>query len=155
MRFLAPRTRARLASLALASVCVASVGAQPVGAAAPTAVEPGSTSVYFEAEKDDGHSCSGSATGRVSWDGEGGYSFDGRVDAYCLSKRLTSWIEYGGTSESWKQTAEADTSGVRSIPVKFSGKLALGEKLEMRVSTWRAGTVSPYYASPKRVFTIS
>ncbi|MFJ9434414.1 hypothetical protein ACIRQY_32805 [Streptomyces sp. NPDC101490] len=134
---------------------MASISAQPVGAAAPTAVEPGSTGVYFKAEKDDGHGCSGSATGKVSWDGEGGYSFDGKVDAHCLSKRLTSWIEYGGTSESWKQTAEADTDGPSSLAVKFSGKLALGEKLEMRVSTWRAGTISPYYASSKRVFTIS
>ncbi|MFB6604540.1 hypothetical protein [Streptomyces noursei] len=104
----------------------------------------------------------GRTFGTLSWDGEGGYKFEGFVKASCAmdDARFTAWVEYGGASERWKQTNESDcTKGAWNdgpeIPVKFSGKLAKGEKLELRVSTWQAWKVDAYHATEKKVYTIS
>ena len=81
--------------------------------------------------------------GDLRWDGEGGYTIDGTLDASSgrEARRATVWLEYGGESESWKKSEETETAWGRSgnLRIKLSGKLALGEKLELRLGTWQTG----------------
>ncbi|KOU48786.1 discoidin domain-containing protein [Streptomyces sp. WM6378] len=79
--------------------------------------------------------------GELRWDGEGGYTINGRLDATAgrESRRATVWLEYGGENESWKKSAETEAANgtSRTLAINLSGKLATGEKLELRLGTWQ------------------
>ncbi|MFI0741462.1 discoidin domain-containing protein [Streptomyces sp. NPDC021100] len=81
--------------------------------------------------------------GELSWDGKGGYTIDGTLKAESSNdaRRSTVWLEYGGENESWKKSPETDTSHGRSsrLAVHVTGKLAPGEKLEVRLGSWQQG----------------
>ncbi|MGV9267572.1 hypothetical protein ACWDRR_23270 [Kitasatospora sp. NPDC003701] len=145
--------KSRIASVVLLSAC-ATVMATPYAGAATNSVTPGSTDVYLLVENAHG---SGAVKGSLSWNGEGGYVFEGTANAECdFDNRVTAWLEYGGASESWKKSNESDcTKTPHAVPVKVSGTLNKGEKLELRVSTWRAWSLNPYAASNKNVYSIS
>ncbi|MER8100453.1 hypothetical protein [Kitasatospora sp. NPDC094016] len=138
----------------LLTACAVVGTVQPAGAVS-NSVAAGSTPVHMSVFNSEQY---GYVDGTLSWDGEGGYTFEGEAQARCrsLTTRLTAWLEYGGAGESWKQSNEADCRSVpNAAPVKVSGALSKGEKLELRVSTWCSGTVDPYRASRKETYTIS
>ncbi|AIA03129.1 hypothetical protein DC74_2627 [Streptomyces noursei] len=130
--------------------------------AASTAVTPGSKKVEFHLNN---HGAPVSGEGTLSWNGEGGYTFAGDIgigcDAPTNEGRVTAWLEYGGTSESWKKSNEADCDKQNGqtdwhAVINVSGTLKKGEKLELRVSSWNATRwFDPYQASERQVFTIS
>ncbi|MEU5693325.1 hypothetical protein [Actinosynnema sp. NPDC020468] len=142
------------------AVLLTAVGA-PAAVAAPADVEPGSAPFSSYVRKDDDHD--GRVSGTVSWDGRGGYTIDGTASASCarsfVGVRYTAWLEYGGTSQSWKKSSTegecSDTYETGTAPVHAEGTLAKGEKLEIRVSSWISWSINPYAAGPRQVFTIS
>lgn len=80
--------------------------------------------------------------GELSWDGTGSYVIDGILKADRLisdASRSTGWLEYGGESESWKKSGETGTAGRDEsyLFIRLTGKLALGEKLEVRLGSWQ------------------
>ncbi|MFE7638215.1 hypothetical protein ACFU7Z_29640 [Kitasatospora sp. NPDC057518] len=153
MRSLTSTLKSRMAPVVLLAACTTALAA-PHAAAAPNSVAPGSTAVDLWVKNYQGL---GTVKGTLSWDGEGGYSFVGTADATCdVASRVTAWLEYGGAGESWKQSAEADCKkSPRVADVKVSGTLNKGEKLELRVSSWREWAIDAYRASAKQVYTIS
>ncbi|MEU7167712.1 discoidin domain-containing protein [Streptomyces morookaense] len=79
--------------------------------------------------------------GDLKWDGEGGYTISGKLDASAArgAGRATVWLEYGGKSESWKKSGETEAANGASNyrMISLSGKLARGEKLELRLGAWQ------------------
>ncbi|QIS13978.1 hypothetical protein [Nocardia arthritidis] len=74
--------------------------------------------------------------GELTWDGSGAYTVAGELSAKCWNTaRQTVWLEYGGTSESWKHSSEVDCNS-GSGRIEVSGKLAPGDKLELRLGNW-------------------
>ncbi|MFI1256846.1 discoidin domain-containing protein [Streptomyces netropsis] len=108
-------------------------------------VRPGRTSLSFGTVRSFVGSVWLNFSGELSWDGTGGYTIDGTLKASSSSdaRRSTVWLEYGGESESWKKSGETETSNGRSqnLPVRLTGKLAPGEKLEVRLGSWQAGVM--------------
>ncbi|MFF4921146.1 hypothetical protein ACWDD9_10150 [Kitasatospora sp. NPDC001119] len=153
MRSLASTLKSRMAPVVLLAACTTALAA-PHAVAAPNSVAPGSTAVDLWVQNAEGM---GAVKGTLSWNGEGGYSFTGTADATCDGPtRVTTWLEYGGASQSWKQSNEADCKKSPHVAdVKVSGTLNKGEKLELRVSSWRAVLLDSYRASSKQVYTIS
>ncbi|MFB7127786.1 hypothetical protein [Kitasatospora sp. NPDC056273] len=153
MRSLTSTLKSRMAPVVLLAACTTALAA-PHAVAAPNSVAPGSTAVDLLVQNAQGV---GTVKGTLSWDGEGGYTFEGTARATCdVANRVTAWLEYGGAGESWKKSAEADcTKTPITTDVKVSGTLNKGEKLELRVSSWRAWAIDAYRASAKQVYTIS
>ncbi|QIS13924.1 hypothetical protein [Nocardia arthritidis] len=83
--------------------------------------------------------------GELTWDGKGAYTVAGELSADGWHSdrntvRNTVWLEYGGTSESWKQSSEIEcnSDNPRSKGrIEVSGQLAPGEKLELRLANWK------------------
>lgn len=142
-----PTTAATLASQSLSATT------------ATRAVEAGSTKVTLPYIWISGILTKVHGGGTLSWDGEGGYSFTGEVYVTDCNggAPVTGWIEYGGVTESWKQTAQGDCRppAPANVKVSFSGTLKKGEQLEMRLSSWRGGKINAYKAGKKLLFTIS
>ncbi|KPI34143.1 coagulation factor 5/8 type domain protein [Actinobacteria bacterium OV450] len=82
-------------------------------------------------------------SGDLSWDGEGGYTITGQLkaDSPRDGRRTTVWLEYGGENESWKQSPETQTAygNGGNLVVRLTGKLARGEKLDVRLGSWQSG----------------
>ncbi|AZS71886.1 hypothetical protein DDE74_13855 [Streptomyces lydicus] len=124
-------------------------------------VGPGRTSLSFGTQRSFVGSVWLNFSGELSWDGTGSYTIDGTLKASSSSdaRRSTVWLEYGGESESWKKSDETETSlgSSQSLPVRLTGNLAPGEKLEVRLGSWQAGVfnIGPVENSEKRQYVIS
>ncbi|MFG2919554.1 discoidin domain-containing protein [Kitasatospora sp. NPDC048298] len=102
----------------------------------------GETDLGFGTQRNSlGHSIWMNFKGKLSWDGQGGYVIEGQLRANSSSEapRSTVWLEYGGESESWKKSPETETREGREkvLAIQLTGKLARGEKLEVRLGSWQ------------------
>ncbi|WP_280703322.1 discoidin domain-containing protein [Kitasatospora sp. GP82] len=124
-------------------------------------VGPGRTSLSFGTVRSFVGSVWLNFKGELSWDGTGGYTIDGTLEASSSSdaRRSTVWLEYGGESESWKKSSETETSNGRTqkLPIRLTGKLTPGEKLELRLGSWQAGVfgIGAVENSEKQQYVIS
>ncbi len=82
-------------------------------------------------------------SGELTWDGEGSWSINGTLSASSSSdaRRSTVWLEYCGENASWKRSSETATTRGREgkLPAQLSGKLTVGEKLDVRLGSWQEG----------------
>ncbi|MGV9270644.1 hypothetical protein ACWDRR_39075 [Kitasatospora sp. NPDC003701] len=81
-------------------------------------------------------------SGELTWSGQGDrtYTVTGVLHAHCGKiGRSTTWLQYGGTDEDWKDSEETGCSDLgrswRDITV--TGTLAPNQKLELRLGTWK------------------
>ncbi|MFJ5924813.1 hypothetical protein ACIQF6_19645 [Kitasatospora sp. NPDC092948] len=114
-----------------------------------TRVEEG---VYFKLHRT---TATLSFNGSLSWGGDGNrtYTVEGWLTAGCdTTRRYTVWLQYGGTNEKWKDSAEIECSDLSSThrEITVSGTLAPNEKLELRLGTW---TFSSWEYSERKVYT--
>lgn len=104
-------------------------------------VRPGQTYLGFGTHRSVAGTVHLSFKGDLRWDGQGGYTISGSLEANATtdSRRATVWLEYGGESESWKKSSETEAANgaSRKLAVNLSGKLAVGEKLELRLGAWQ------------------
>jgi hypothetical protein len=107
----------------------------------PKPVGPGTTYLHVTTYRTVAGTVHVGFKGELRWDGAGGYTVIGKLDASATSGagRCTVWLEYGGESESWKRSSETEAAnGVsRYRMIEISGKLARGEKLELRLGAWQ------------------
>lgn len=121
------------------------VAAAAVLIPATSAQAAGDTKVGFSKDRMVAGRAILSFSGRLTWDGAGGYTVQGDLKADCSNdeKRTTVWLQYGGDSESWKDSSETECKygNENSRAINISGKLKPGEKLELRLGTWQEAAV--------------
>jgi hypothetical protein len=93
-------------------------------------------------------------TGSVTWRGQENrsYKVTGRLYAGCSRwGRTTTWLQYGGSNEKWKDSAETECSEAQGQyrDITVSGTLARGADLELRLGSWR---FSKWEYSDKKVY---
>lgn len=97
-----------------------------------------------------------SFSGTLTWGDAGAYTITGTIGPSCNagSPRMTTWLEYGSTSESWKESPETECTGGSppgAVGVDATGTVRSGEQLEIRLATWKGSDFPVIYAYSDRL----
>ncbi|MBB5107260.1 hypothetical protein [Streptomyces spectabilis] len=148
-------TLKKIAPAALSTVFVLGVAAPSASAA--DGVDAGSTAVNFYVKRNTGDTSS--FRGTLTWDGKGGYHVTGEINAITYPvNRITSWLEYSGEHESWKNSpneADSGNSKYGYAKIDIAGTLPKGERLDLRLNTWQSQIFWAWQPSDKKTYTIS
>ncbi|MFD6420744.1 hypothetical protein [Streptomyces sp. NPDC060198] len=134
---------ARTAALVAAALLVP----VPATAAATPAISgmraaPAEQPVEFQVRRGD-TSAVLSFSGHLSWSGTGNrtYTLKGRLTARCrTATRFTARLQYGGTSEKWKDSPESQCSHSRTgyNVIALAGTLPRNSSLRLRLGAWKS-----------------
>ncbi|MGW0854403.1 hypothetical protein [Streptomyces sp. NPDC002690] len=139
----AARTAALVAAALL--VPVSATAATPATAApadSGTRAAPAEQPVEFQVRRGD-TSAVLSFSGHLSWSGTGNrtYTLKGQLTARCrTATRFTTRLQYGGTSEKWKDSPESQCSHSRTgyNVIALAGTLPRNSSLRLRLGTWKS-----------------